>query len=248
MPAIELLNDGRDGVRVLARMHYPNDNAACAWYFESFMTGSSGSQGKAPRGNPVLTVAELNARGSSAGRVLLDLACMACTAVEEPSIRKVAIVQEARARQQERDEAQQETDLKDLHPEWAAHAYVIDETKKRKQATSRRAFTYRWREFRAVSHLWAAHRLLEEFGGIPFYAIPELLENGGQWRQFLGWAQWFLAFGQALQSRNDFFGPLFNVARMWVVTPTVDPIMPDLPDLADEFESLFAKPPMTSPV
>lgn len=201
MPTIDLCGDSADFLRVFAVMAHPGDERmrqeflACAIsrVFEDEVGDVEipatilRALLHSPSMETVFDRAAESARGGSvAGDVLLYLAEMAKTGVNEPSIRKAIYV---------------------------ASDYLSDATcgDGKKPGASDPSIRKAWEEFKPVAHLWAAFRICQ-FGGNEFPSLPFDLD-GDAFSRFLSVADFFLSFGEDFQPTRSKNGETALIAE-----------------------------------
>ncbi len=222
MPTLQLLADGKDAARVLARMHFPKNERELGVLFAWFTcedVAESAVQPASRKRDVLLRMSDVGWRGTVAGEILLRVAAMSEFGLEEPSVRKAIY-------------------------SWKRHAIKlrtledgelsIECTDKAIAITEKSGWNYH-AEFETVRHLWAAHRILER--DTPFYEVLETLTDAQAMQRFLAHAAWFLDFEASHGSRNHHDGPLLDRSVAWVCVPAPPALKPDLEPVRESLTS-----------
>jgi hypothetical protein len=188
MPSLRLLNDGSDQSRIFACMYFPSDEARRDELFRELVepledNAAAATAPSRKQGKEFLRIWGQAWRAAMAGEALLCVAAMDCAGMDEPSVGKAFFALSSAAKSLRDDDGR-----------------FLNERPFNSISVSEKSYLNYWADYKSVAHFWAAHRVLEQ--AVPFVEIPDALTSDAEWRQFLGWSEWFLQFGCQHASRN----------------------------------------------
>ncbi len=214
MHVVQLAGDESDAERILALMY----DLQSPWRVAAQLFARPLVAGRRSRVRPhsALALSDRGWRGTTAGGILVRLALMDQLGKSDPSVRKAVW------------SLRKHASLLGLGPDGKPSQQREDIAIPRTERSMWKA----WKDFRATSHLWAAHRIAERH--VAFYEMPDALRDDRFRAAFLGHAQWYLEFAFKYQSRNSHEEPILDCEGALKFEPMPTASTPDATWLSDE--------------
>ena len=173
MPTIPFAGDDSDVAMLLAYMHFPT-RVRLREEFRQMLSDVDVPSAPAVavelarQSRKVLSISDVEWRGTLAGELILRMAVMEKHSIPEPGARKA--IHTLRS------------DLVELAAD--ADGRVSDSRENRGIPITERSLWSYLAAFKTVCHLWAAHRILEY--DVPFFSVGDALRDRGSMNLFLG--------------------------------------------------------------